>query len=97
MLEKPVPYRRTVFVCANVRPDGRTACANPGRGGDRVCELLKEGIQAAGLKGKIRVARSGCLDLCEKGPNLFLFPEGTWLSGVREEDVPAVLDRLLRG
>ena len=94
MERKPVPYRTTVFVCTNVRSDGRTACANPGRGGDAICEALKHGIKKAGLKDRVRVARSGCLDRCAEGPNLFVYPSGEWCSGVSPEDVPGLLEKL---
>ena len=94
MKQNAVPYRKTVFVCTNVRTDGRVACANPGRGGDLLCKKLKEMAKAAGLKGKVRVARSGCLDLCAQGPNLFVYPDGTWHSGVREEDLPEILKKI---
>ena len=49
------------------------------------------------LKGRVRVARSGCLDLCEKGPNAFLYPEGRWYSGLKPEDVPALLAEVSTG
>lgn len=94
MDKKPVPYRKTVFVCTNVRTDGRVACANPGRGGAEICESLKNAVKKLGLKGKVRVARSGCLDLCEKGPNLFVYPDGDWCSGVSEHDVPEIIKKL---
>ena len=94
MKKRPVPYVRTVFVCTNVRADGRVACANPGRGGAEVCEALKHEVKKAGLKGKVRVARSGCLDLCAQGPNLFIQPEGEWYSGVATADVPELLKKI---
>ena len=58
MQQKPIPYRKTVFVCVNVR-EGKVACANPGRGGDEICRALKEAVKVAGLKENIRVVRSG--------------------------------------
>jgi (2Fe-2S) ferredoxin len=88
------PFRKTVFVCTNKREGGRVACANPGRGGEEVCEALKHAVKELGLKKQVRVARSGCLDLCEKGPNLFVNPAGDWYSGVTLADVPAILEKL---
>lgn len=95
MEKKPVPFERTVFVCVNVR-DGakRVACGNPGRGGSELCEALKSAVKEKGLKGKVRVAKTGCLDLCEQGPNAFLYPSGEWLSGLTEADVPSLVDKL---
>ncbi len=94
MKKEKVPYIKTVFVCTHSRADGRTSCGNPGRGGVELCERLKDEVKKAGLKGKVRVARSGCLDLCEQGPNVFLFPEGAWMSGVSPDDAPEILRRL---
>jgi (2Fe-2S) ferredoxin len=42
----------------------------------------------------VRVARSGCLDLCEKGPNVFVYPEGEWLSQVTVKDTEAIVKKL---
>lgn len=94
MDKKTVPYQKTVFVCTNVRADGRVACGNPDRGGLELCEALKRAIKEKGLKGKVRVARAGCLDLCGQGPNAFLYPGGEWLSGVTAADVPEILKKL---
>jgi (2Fe-2S) ferredoxin len=94
MDEKPVPFQKTVFVCVNAREGGRVACGNPGRGGLELCESLKHAVKEKGLKGKVRIARSGCLDLCEKGPNAFVYPDGEWLSGVAAADVPGIMKKL---
>jgi (2Fe-2S) ferredoxin len=94
MKKTKIPYRKTIFVCTNVREDGRVACANHGRGGLELCAALKAAAKAAGLKGKVRVARSGCLDLCAQGPNAFIYPGDEWLSGVTAADVPEILKKL---
>lgn len=94
MDDKSIPFRKTVFICTNKRAGGRTACAGEGREGEAICESLKHAIKEAGLKKEVRVARSGCLDLCEKGPNLFVYPEGRWLSGVSLHDVPGIVESL---
>ncbi len=95
MKNEKVPFAKTVFVCTHARPGGeRTACGNPGRGGQELCEALKHGVKTAGLKGRVRVARTGCLDLCEKGPNAFLYPSGEWLSGLTPADADGLLKKL---
>lgn len=97
MEKKPVPFQKTVFVCVNQREGGRVACGNPGRGGLELCESLKHAVKELGLKKSVRVARSGCLDLCEMGPNCFIYPDGDWYSGVTAQDVPAILEKLSGG
>ena len=95
MKSEKVPFQKTVFVCTNAREGGdRVACGNPGRGGLELCEALKNGVKKLGLKGKVRVARAGCLDLCEKGPNAFLYPDGEWFSGIKPEDAEGILKKL---
>ncbi len=94
MQKTDIPYSRTVFVCTHSRSEGRIACANPGREGALICDALKDEVKKAGLKDRVRVARSGCLDLCEKGPNLFIYPDNEWRSGVSLADVPALVEKL---
>lgn len=89
-----VPYQKTVFVCTHSRDDGRISCANPGRVGAEICSILKKGIKDADLKGKIRIVKSGCLDLCAQGPNLLIYPEGEWRAGVTVEDAKTLLNEL---
>jgi len=94
MKSDEVPFRKTVFVCTHARTDGRTSCGDPGRGGLELCEALKQGVKRSGLKDTVRVARSGCLDLCEQGPNVFLYPGEVWLSDLKPEDADAILKKL---
>ena len=94
MKNEKIPFQKTVFVCTNARDGGRVACGNPGRGGLELCEALQHGVKKLGLKGRVRVARTGCLDLCEQGPNVFLYPEGQWLSGIEPADAEGILKKL---
>lgn len=96
MKKDTVPYSKTVFVCTHARPDseGRVSCGDPGRGGVELCAALKEGAKRLGLTGKVRVARTGCLDLCEQGPNVFLYPDDAWFSDLKPEDAETILLRL---
>jgi len=55
----------------------------------------KEEVKKRGLKGKVRALKSGCMDLCEKGPNVMIFPDGILVSGVQECDIPALLEQSL--
>lgn len=98
MQTRPVPFKRTLFVCAHCRAEGeRPSCAAEGRDGLAVLEAVKAELKARGLKGKVRASRSGCLDLCEEGPNAFLYPDGAWFSGLSAADAPRLVDRLAEG
>ena len=64
-------------------------CKN--RGAKAVRGALKNELRAEGIKGDIRVDSVGCLGLCKHGPNLVVYPGGTWYLGVVEQDVPEVV------
>ena len=84
-----VPFQRIVFVCINERPAGEACCL--AGGSQAIFEALKERVAAAGLKGRVRVSRSGCHDVCAQGPSVMVFPEYRWFHHVTAEDVPEIL------
>jgi (2Fe-2S) ferredoxin len=94
MEDSTLPYKRIVFVCTNQREPGERVCCADGQGA-RIRDELKELVKEHGLRGRVRVCKSGCMDRCEQGPNVMLFPGDAWLSGVTEADVPAILRRIV--
>ena len=48
------------------------------------------------LKGKLRVARSGCMDVCAFGPNMMIWPEGLWYMKVTKEDIPQIVQTYMK-
>ena len=58
---------------------------------------MKKKINELGLK-KIRVNQSGCLDKCESGPIMVIYPEGTWYSFRNKKDVDEIIsEHLVKG
>ena len=89
-------YKRHVFVCVNERAaDHPSGCCKQ-RGGPLVRDRLKKAITAAGLKDEVRANKSGCLDECEHGVVIVVYPEQVWYGGVTPEDVPEIVERHLR-
>jgi 3-hydroxy-5-methyl-1-naphthoate 3-O-methyltransferase len=83
------PFRHHVYVCDQRKPEGAPCCS--ARGSGAVLEALRREIGAQGLSGAVQVTTCGSLGLCERGPNLVVYPEGQWYSGVRPEDVPEIV------
>jgi len=66
------------------------------RGSKAVRKSLKDELRAEGMNRDVRVDSVGCLGLCKHGPNLVVYPGGTWYLGVVEQDVPEVVQRHLK-
>lgn len=70
-------------------------CANRGAQGLR--DYAKARIKALGLDGagKVRVNMSGCLDRCEEGPTMVVYPEGVWYTYIDKEDIDEIIEQHL--
>jgi (2Fe-2S) ferredoxin len=58
---------------------------------------LKKLTDAAGLAGRVRINKSGCLDQCEHGPVMVVYPETVWYCNVRPEDAAEIVSEHLVG
>ena len=66
------------------------------RGSKAVRKALKDELRAEGLNRDVRVDSTDCLGLCKHGPNLVIYPGGTWYLGVAKQDVPEVVNKQLK-
>lgn len=87
-----VPYH--VFVCEQQKPEGVPCCAARGAAG--VLEELRSQVARQGLSETVQVTACGSIGLCERGPNMVVYPEGTWYSAVQRGDVAEIVDSHLR-
>jgi (2Fe-2S) ferredoxin len=88
-------YRYHVFSCINERSsdDPRGCCS--ARGAKELQELFKKEIYERGLKKVARANKSGCLDVCAKGPVVVIYPEGVWYSVHTRQDVLEIVEKHL--
>jgi (2Fe-2S) ferredoxin len=88
-------YKHHVFFCCNQRTDGRACCND--KGATRVREYAKQKTKQLGLAGlgKVRINQAGCLDRCEQGPVIVVYPEEVWYTYVDEEDVDEIIQEHL--
>ncbi len=89
-------YTHHVFFCCNQREGDRASC-NP-KGGSEMREYAKQQVKALGLAGpgKVRINQSGCLDRCEEGPCIAVYPEGVWYTYVDRADIDEIIEEHLR-
>ena len=88
-------YDAHLFVCCNRRPDGHKRGSCAAAGSEKLRDYMKARAQEMGLP-KVRVNLAGCLDRCELGPCLVIYPEGVWYKVNSTADVDAVLERHVR-
>jgi len=84
------PFRYHVFICDQKKPEGVPCCE--ARGSAATIEALRKEVAARGLMDDVQITLCGSLGACERGPNLVVYPEGVWYSGVRAEDVPEIVE-----
>ena len=83
-------YRAHVLVC------GGTGCTSSGS--QQLMERFEQQLQEKGLEKEVKVVRTGCFGLCEAGPVVIVYPEGTFYSRVKLEDVDEIVsEHLLKG
>ena len=90
-------FQQHVFFCMNQREDGRPCCGE--RGAQEAQKHAKRRIKELGLNGhgKIRINQAGCLDRCDDGPVLVVYPQGTWYTYVDTSDIDDIIDTHLVG
>ena len=83
-------FRAHVLVC------GGTGCSSSGSG--ELIRRFEEQIAKQGLDKEVKVVRTGCFGLCEAGPVVIVYPEGTFYSRIRPDDVDEIVsEHLLKG
>jgi (2Fe-2S) ferredoxin len=85
-------------VCTNQRDASapRGSCTLDGKG--ELHSLLKEKTAAAGLQGRVRINKAGCLDQCEHGPVIVVYPDEVWYGFVQPADVEEIVrEHLVHG
>ena len=89
-------FKKHSFICMNQREEGhpRGCCDPTGQG--ELQRLFKVKLAERGIK-LVRANKSGCLDQCELGPNVVVYPEGVWYGGVKPQDVDEIIESHILG
>ena len=83
-------FRSHVLVC------GGTGCTSSGS--EQIVATLEKEIERNGLKDEVKVIKTGCFGLCALGPIMIVYPEGSFYSMVKPEDIPEIVtEHLLKG
>jgi pentatricopeptide repeat protein len=83
-----IRYRTQLFICSG------KSCSKNGDP-ESAKKYFKERLKEAGLKAEVRACTCSCLDYCDDGPNIVVYPEGTLLKGVKEKDWDGIFDQFV--
>lgn len=90
-------YQRHVFICTNRRDPGNPKGCCAEKGSEEVRSAFKGMLHDLGLKDRIRANAAGCLDQCENGVTVVVYPEQVWYGHVKVEDVKEIVEKHLVG
>jgi (2Fe-2S) ferredoxin len=91
-------FEKHIFVCGNQRPLGnpRGSCDPETKGELHAC--FKQTLAARGIAGtRVRANKSGCLEQCEHGPTVVVYPDAVWYGRVTVKDVDEIIDSHILG
>ena len=91
-------FKYHVFFCCNQREPGENCCNAHGASDmqayakDRISQLKMKG------EGKVRINKAGCMDRCDLGPVMVVYPEAVWYTYIDKEDVEEIIqEHLING
>ena len=89
-------YQYHVFFCCNQRTNGEACCNDHGATAMR--DYAKGRVKELKLSGpgKVRVNMAGCMDRCQEGPVIAVYPEGVWYTYIDKEDVDEIISEHLQ-
>lgn len=90
-------FTHHIFVCCNQRAEGHPrGCCNPD-GSEALRSCFKQEVARRGLTPAVRANTAGCLDQCELGPTVVIYPQGIWYGHVQISDVPRIVEETVIG
>lgn len=91
------PFERHIFVCCNQRPADHPRGSCDPSADEHLQKAFKKVLADRGLNRRVRANKSGCLDQCEHGPTVVVYPDVVWYGGVTEADVAEIVDSHIAG
>lgn len=84
-----------IFVCCNQRREGHPRGSCDPDGSERLRDLFKSEVKKRGLNPLVRANKAGCLDQCEVGPTVVIYPQAIWYGNVQPEDVSRIVEETI--
>lgn len=88
-------YKAHIFCCTNERPPGHERGCCKEKGAEKLRDYMKARVKELKIES-VRVNNAGCLDRCELGPTMVIYPEGVWYTYASTADVEEIIERHLK-
>jgi (2Fe-2S) ferredoxin len=90
-------FQRHVFVCVNERPPDNPKGSCAAKGAQAVRDALKKSLKSHKVGDEVRANNAGCLDQCEHGVTVVVYPEQVWYGHVTVADVDEIVEKHVIG
>lgn len=88
-------FTHHIFICGNRREPGHSrGCCDPD-GSEALRNAFKAELKKRNLGPLVRANKAGCLDQCELGPTVVIYPQAIWYGGVKLSDVPRIVEETI--
>lgn len=84
------PFRFHIYICTQKKPEGAPSCFNIGA--QEALAALNHELEKAGVSDDVQITTCGCLGICGKGPNMVIYPEGTWYTGLNTQRISKIVN-----
>lgn len=91
------PFAQHLFVCSNRREPGHPRGSCDPDAGERLQKAFKKALAERGVHRQVRANKAGCLDQCEHGPTVVVYPDAVWYGFVSEADVAEIVETHIVG
>lgn len=86
-----------IFICANQRPAGHPRGSCDPAGSRELQRAFKSSLAKTASSATVRANQAGCLDQCEHGPTVVVYPEAVWYGNVTAADVDEIVQSHIVG
>lgn len=88
-------FKYHVFFCTNQRADGSACCEDHGASEIRAYAKKKLKEMGGQIPDKVRINTAGCMDRCDAGPVMVVYPDAVWYTYVDKDDIDEIFEKHL--
>jgi len=86
-------FKKHIFICENSRPEDSPKGCCAAKGGAHLKKTMKQKLALRGLNKIYRTNSAGCLDACQYGAAMVIYPSGVWYGAVTENDIDEIIEK----